>query len=112
LIPVLILGARAGAVGVAVAMAGVSAASTLLNLAVVLRILELKPSSLLKAVAPGLPAAAALAIALTVWTTLPLMLGEQLRLVGALALGAIVYLTALQLTSPETVRQARDTLRK
>ncbi|HEX5759215.1 MAG TPA: lipopolysaccharide biosynthesis protein [Thermoanaerobaculia bacterium] len=110
LVPALVLASRHGAAAVAAALAGVTAATLLLNWGVICRLAPLRPRALLAALRPSLLAGAALAAFLLVWERLVLRPDALVAWLGAVALGGAIYLLALRLVAPETWEAGRRAL--
>lgn len=110
LVPALLIAASAGAVAVAATLAGVTTLTLALNLAVVSRLLGLRPAQLGRALAPSLAAGATLALALVAWTLATGGLADPIVLAGGVLLGAGVYLAALWAVSPGLFVQLRASL--
>lgn len=111
LVPALLLAAPSGAAAVAAAMAAVTAVTLLLNWGVICRLAPLPPRALLAAVRPSLLAGAALAAFLLAWERLVPRPEALAAWLGAVALGAAVYLAALRLVAPAIWDDGRRALR-
>jgi O-antigen/teichoic acid export membrane protein len=110
LIPALVLGARFGIVGVALAQMIVTGASTLLNLYIASEILSIPMRTLLAEFKPTVLSSVAMVVGLQL--LLPLLSGwpNVLSLVFAVVVGLGIYATSTWFVSRDTVEQARATL--
>lgn len=111
-VPALLLAVRGGPVAVALALAGVTAVTLLLNLAVVCRITRVSPWALLAALRPSLLAGAAMAAVLLAWRSFGPAGDGPLALAATVALGAAAYLLSLRLMDPGLLPEMRRALER
>lgn len=101
LIPVLVAAAPRGAVAVAVALAAITALTTLLDLAVVHRLEGIGWRQSLEALRPAALAAASVTLACTGWLRVAPAHSATATLLGGLATAAVAYGVALRVVAPE-----------
>jgi len=108
IIPAMILGARYGIIGVAVAQVIVTGASTFLNLYVAGRVLSLPVVALLREFRPAAIASAVMVASL--YLILPAFAAWPglLALLASIFVGAVAYCAILVLVSRDTVREVRE----
>jgi len=110
LVPVLILAGRQGAAAVAVALAGVTAFTMLLNLAVVCRLTGTSALAVLEALRPSLVGTGAMTAVLLVWFRLVWEPEAAWWLALSILLGVAVYGAAVALSAPEALALVRRSL--
>jgi PST family polysaccharide transporter len=110
LVPTLVVAARHGIVTVAVAMAGVTALTTVANLAIASRLVDVRAGRILYALWPSLAGGGALSLVLFAWTRLTGDVAPGLVLVGGACLGLGSYLLMIYLLSPSVFRDALRSL--
>jgi len=111
LVPALVLAGRYGAVAVATTMAGVAAATMLLNVFVACRLARISGQAVLAALGPGVLASAIMAPAVWAWVNASERAAPVVTLAGSLAIGILVYGLAVRLVSPGIYRQLMAALR-
>lgn len=111
LVPALLWAVGFGATRVATTLAAVTAATTLLNLAVSRHILALPARAIGAGLRPAILPSLALAAALAVWVRLTAALPAPAVLAGGVALGFAVYVAVLAATAPDHLRRAAAILR-
>lgn len=110
LVPALIVGARFGIAGVAVAQMIVTGASTLVNLFIASKILSVSMKSILAEFKPAVLSSAAMVMSLYILLPISSSWPNVLNLVVAVGFGIGVYALSVWLTSRETVLRARATI--
>jgi O-antigen/teichoic acid export membrane protein len=109
-VPVLCLVGPRGAAAVAMSLAGLTVVSTGVDLLVACRLMGLTARDLAAALRPAAVGSVAMAPALMTWSWLAADLAPAAGLVGGVALGAAVYLSAVHLHDPQVLRFVRASM--
>jgi len=112
LVPALVVAGRQGGFAVAATLAAVTGVTALVNLVVVGRLVGAGPRRIAGALATSFAATAAMAAALAAWQLWGPALAAVADLAVQVALGAAVYLTAVVVLDPASVREAAASLRR
>lgn len=112
LVPVLILAGRSSGLAVAAALAGITAITALVNLAVVGRLVAVTPRQVAGALAPSLAGTGALVAVLAAWQAWGPGLAPLAELAVQVPFGVAVYGAVVLALDAEGVRQAAAALRR
>ena len=110
LVPSLIYGARFGIAGVAVAQLLITCISTLLNFYIIGKILSLPMKSILSELTPAFISSIIMLICLYLFSPIVTHIPDAVNLILSVSFGFIIYLLAIHLISPNTLRNARITI--
>lgn len=110
LVPALIMAGLRDAVTVALALAAVTALTTLLNFYVASVLAAFPPRALVAALRPSLAVTAVLAATLALWVRLAGGLPAALQLAGGSLAGLAAYLAAVRVAAPDVFRRVRSLL--
>ena len=110
LVPALIIGARWGIAGVAIAQALVMGASSLVSLLIAGRVLSIPASAMLAQLKPALVGTVAMSVGVQLLRPLLSVWAHGLTLLVSVAAGAAIYALTTWRVSPETMRGVRASL--
>ena len=99
-----------GSAEVAATLAGVTALTVTLNIAVACRLLGIGPRALVSSLATAVPGSLVMTAALVGWNAITGSLAPVAQAFGGVALGLSVYLGAQALTVPSSVRRGLRSL--
>lgn len=110
LVPSLIYGARFGIAGVAVAQLSITCIGTLLSFYIIGRVLSLPMKSVLSVLGPAFGSSTIMLICLYLFNPLVSNTPHAVNLVSSVSFGFIIYLLAIFLLSPGTLRNVKVTI--
>ncbi|MGZ5440497.1 MAG: lipopolysaccharide biosynthesis protein [Thermoanaerobaculia bacterium] len=110
IVPAVLIAAQRSAVSVAMAMVAVDGIATLIVFRLTSRAIGIGLGAIARAFAPSVLSAAVMAAALAAWQRWSPAWGTVPTLMVSVALGAVVYLTALHVTDPTLLAGARSLL--